>query len=207
MWNSICSRFHTTLDKNQIYSQAYFSLWSEDAFQNDIFAELRWDKNRNLPILLHSTMGLRQLYKILLEKAKEVGIKQFSDVLQYIDWRYFLRAQYISKAQFEFIQTKLYDLEGVELASKSFGRDGNWVTAQSYIGKGAVFKYWGEPPAGYSALEAIVSLLAEYLPKTDRDILQTPKGVELAKAFFLKEETEQQRRTEALAAELAAYFG
>ena len=93
MWNSICSRFHTTLDKNQIYSQAYFSLWSEDAFQNDIFAELRWDKNRNLPILLHSTMGLRQLYKILLEKAKEVGIKQFSDVLQYIDWRYFLRAQ------------------------------------------------------------------------------------------------------------------
>ena len=190
MWSSVCVQFHTTLDKNKRYSQAFFSLQSDDAFQNDIFIELRWDKKRNLPILLHSTMGLRQLYKIILEKAKEVEVKQFFDVLPYIDWRHFLRVQYISKAQFEFIQTQLYDLEGVELVSKSFGRDGNWVTAQSYIGKGAVFKYWGEPPADYAALEAIVSLLAEYLSKTDRDILQTSKGLELVNNFFYQENEE-----------------
>lgn len=187
-WNEYCEEFHQVIEKKG--EPLYLRIEVTDAFDFDIFLELRRSASRNIPVLYHSTFGSRQLRYLEFEKfsaeKKRTGRKLTKEEIEdMLPLQHFLRFQYIDEELLAAVKAAFEKAEGIDYTqSRGFGLDGYTVDIYSYIGKGARFHYWVNLPQEYVYITKAVSLLADYLPRTDRMRLQP----EVASREFTEED-------------------
>ena len=176
MWGNYCERFHQVLEKKE--EPLYLRIEVTDAFSFDVFLELRWSTSRNIPVLYHSTYGRRQIrhfeWQEYARTKKDTGRDMSTEeIMDAMPLWHFLRFQYIDKDVFATVKNAFEKAEGIDYTKPwSPSRDGGQVDLYSYIGKGAQFHYAFYLPQEYAYVTEAVSLLAEYLPLTDREHLQ-----------------------------------
>lgn len=175
LWSEYCDEFHQMIEKKG--EPLYLKIEVIDAFEFDIFLELRWYEFRHTPILYHSTFGRRQIefYKFQEYLSARKNGKEISEeeMKQTFPMQHFLRFQFVDKNIFSTVIKTFESVEGTDyVQSRGSVRDGYIVDVYSNIGKGAKFHYWCNLPQEYSQVTEAISLLAEYLPLTDRNCLQ-----------------------------------
>lgn len=175
-WGIITQKMHEEINKKG--ETLYLSIFSDSAFHFDCYIELRKSKRNGSYIIYHSTMGTRYMQRYFIELMSEKYDKRipigniYDEFISTIDYRPFIREQSIKNGEFEEIQNIMLQNQLPSKEFASFGLDGHWIVFHNYFGEETIFVYWSKPPQKYSYLQTVTNILADYLPKTERNMLK-----------------------------------
>lgn len=161
------------------------TIFSNDAFQNDAYLELRYLPERGYADLYFCGISLHQIDQNRTRRAMKNGTMPppLTAYWQQLDLAPALHHVRICGETLQHILCCLDNCQEVSTALVYSVRDGCIVTVQSFWKQGFAAQFWSAPGRCSQPLAEVVWLLADYLPRPARDSLQRCLSTEDAYAL------------------------